>query len=148
QVAMTVCSACGQGYQQGRGKSIAISNDVLEMALCDAQHIGGTHAHVGGEKRKRAKQSIPPATRREVMRRDGGRWVVPGCRGAGLLGARHCDTLAEGGDHNPDLLVLLCGKHHRLLHRGTLIIEGSISTGLRFYHADGPGDGTRAPDPA
>src|SRR4029453_18977604 len=39
QVGMTVCSACGQGYQQGRGESIAISNDVLEMALCDAQHI-------------------------------------------------------------------------------------------------------------
>jgi hypothetical protein len=44
-------------------------------------------------------------------------------------------------------LVLLCGKHHRLLHRGTLIIEGSISTGLRFYHADGSRYGTAAPDP-
>jgi len=47
QVSMTVCSGCGQGFQQGRGESIAVGSEVVEMALCDAQHIGDCDTHVG-----------------------------------------------------------------------------------------------------
>jgi RuvA, C-terminal domain len=32
--------------------------------------------------------------------------------------------------------------HHRALHRGALRIEGRVSTGLRFFHADGRPYGT------
>ncbi|HZO12095.1 MAG TPA: hypothetical protein VFB62_02520, partial [Polyangiaceae bacterium] len=81
QVAMTVCAGCGQGFQQGRGESIAVESDVVEMALCDAQHIGECGTNVGmNRKTRRAMQTIPPALRREIMRRDGGRCSVPGCR--------------------------------------------------------------------
>ena len=54
------------------------------MASCDAQELG----HVDGAALKsprvgetrRAPQTIPPAIRRAVMRRDHGRCVVPGCK--------------------------------------------------------------------
>jgi len=152
QVAMTVCSGCGQGFQQGRGESIAVGSEVVEMALCDAQHIGdcgtdrGTHVGIN-RKTRRAMQTIPPALRREIMRRDGGRCAVPGCRCAVFIDIHHIRTVSEGGKADPDLLILLCAKHHRLVHRGLLIIDGSVPQGLRFYHADGRVYGSRSLDP-
>jgi hypothetical protein len=93
-------------------------------------------AHVG-ERPSRARQDVPPAVRRLVMRRDGGRCVVPGCRQGIFLDLHHIELRSEGGDHDPDGLVLLCSAHHRAQHRGQLIIEGRVSTGLVIRHADG-----------
>ena len=99
-------------------------------------------------KTKRALQAIPPSLRREIMRRDGGRCAVPGCRCAVFIDIHHLITVSEGGKHDIDKMILLCGKHHKLVHRGALIIEGSVSSGLRFYHADGSVYGHPVPDPA
>jgi hypothetical protein len=138
QVALTVCESCGRGWQQGRGEQIEVGSEIVEMAACDAQHLGHASAHVGEPSaRRRATQSIPPRTRREVMRRDGGRCVVPGCRNSVFLDTHHLDLRSEGGDHDPDRLIVLCGAHHRAQHRGQLVIEGRVSTGLVFRHADG-----------
>jgi hypothetical protein len=71
------------------------------------------------------------------MRRDGGRCVVPGCRNNLFLDIHHLDLRSEGGSHDPDGLIVLCGAHHRAQHRGQLVIEGRVSTGLVFRHADG-----------
>ena len=49
----------------------------------------------------------------------------------------HLDLREEGGGHEPDNLVCLCGAHHLALHRGLLSIQGKVSTGLVFRHADG-----------
>jgi hypothetical protein len=35
-----------------------------------------------------------------------------------------------------DNLITVCGAHHRALHRGQLVIEGHVSSGLTFRHAD------------
>ncbi len=128
QIAMTVCECCGAGTQQGKGEAIAVEPAVVEMAGCDAQHI-----HSG----ERATQTIPPATRRAVMRRDGGRCQVPGCCNAVFVDIHHVRPRADGGSHDPELLLVLCGVHHRALHRGRFTIEGRASTGFIVRHADG-----------
>jgi Holliday junction resolvasome RuvABC DNA-binding subunit len=33
--------------------------------------------------------------------------------------------------------VTLCSAHHRASHRGELVVQGRVSTGLSFRHADG-----------
>src|SRR5450432_954279 len=154
QVAVTVCSECHRGWQQGRGESIEVGSHIVDMATCDAQHVGtvALHStHVGVEHmgqvphlsqaprrtRPRAHQAIPPAVRREVLRRDGGRCAVPGCRHAVFLDLHHMIPRADGGDHDPDTLVTLCSAHHRAQHRGQLVIDGRVSAGLVFRHADG-----------
>jgi hypothetical protein len=141
QVALTVCESCQKGWQQARGEQVPVGPEVIEMAACDAQHLGhagGTAcAQVGATRTLRAHQDIPPAVRRKVMRRDGGRCVVPGCRHATFVDIHHLKLRSEGGDHDDDALVVLCGAHHQALHRGLLAIEGRVSTGLRFLHADG-----------
>jgi len=54
----------------------------------------------------------------------------------------HLVTRAEGGLHDPDNLVTLCGAHHRASHRGALVIEGTVGSDLTFRHADGRPYGT------
>jgi hypothetical protein len=133
QLALTVCTACGRAWQQGQGEPIEVSSEVAEMARCDAQEIGDM-THVG---ETRASQKVPPATRRFVVQRHGGRCAVPACKNALFLDVHHVTPRSEGGDHDPDKLILLCAAHHRAQHRGELVIEGRASTCFRFQHADG-----------
>jgi hypothetical protein len=101
----------------------------------------GTGREAGGApaglKRRRATQRTPPAIRREVFWRDRGRCVVPGCRNATFVDLHHLELRSEGGENDPDNLVVLCGAHHGAVHRGRLRIDGKVSTGLRVSHADG-----------
>lgn len=85
----------------------------------------------------RATQTIPPRVRRQIMRRDRGRCVVPGCRHTQFVDVHHVRCRADGGDHDPDNLVVLCAAHHRAAHAGQLCIVGRVSAGLVFRHADG-----------
>ena len=133
QIAMTVCDTCSRGWQAGHGEQVAVGPEIVEMAECDAQHIGNTHVGTPA----RATQNVPMPVKRLVMRRDGGRCVVPGYRASRFLEVHHIRARHEGGDHDPDGLAVLCGAHHRATHVGRLAIEGRVSTGLVFQHADG-----------
>jgi hypothetical protein len=162
QIALTVCPSCGAGSQRGRGDSVPVDAAVVEQAQCDARTFDASApsvvgkdatAHVGtgapaasetstpkpgiDGHRPRATQTIPPATRRRVMARDHGRCVVPGCRCATYVDLHHLKPRAEGGQHDDDNLVVLCGAHHRAVHRGRVWIQGTPSSGLVFTHADG-----------
>jgi hypothetical protein len=119
-----------------------------KVAHADARGVNAgehAHAHMGREaggpraglKRRRATQGTPPAIRREVFWRDRGRCVVPGCRNATYVDLHHLELRSEGGDNDPDNLVVLCGAHHGAVHRGRLRIDGKVSRGLRVCHADG-----------
>jgi hypothetical protein len=157
QVAVMRCDACGLASIDAGGASEPVDASVAEMAECDGQHIGEVvpslpvnspqvpSPHVGAptpvpihaKSTKRATQSIPPAIRRQVMRRDRRRCAVPGCRNHTYLDVHHCDARSEGGGHDPERLLVLCGSHHRAAHAGALCIEGSASGGFVFRHADG-----------
>ena len=144
QVALTVCERCGCGEQIGGGEAVAIGPEIVEMALCDAQHVGSIDTHVGSpgttadpEQAPRATQDIPPARRRKVMLRDKGCCVVPGCRNSLFVDVHHVELRSEGGTHDEDTLAVVCGAHHRALHKGELLVSGRVSTGLTFRHADG-----------
>ena len=119
QISMNVCRACGRATQQGRGEAVAVEPEVVQMAECDAQRLPSKATHVGHEgsqappEKAHATQDIPPATRRAVMRRDGGQCVVPGCRNATFLDLHHLKPRSEGGNHDPDRLVCICAAHHK-----------------------------------
>jgi hypothetical protein len=141
QLAVTRCDACGTTSIDAAGETLAVDEVVAEMATCDAQQLGS----VDGDERAsphmraghRATQTIPPATRRAVMRRDHGRCVVPGCKNYRFLDVHHLDPRAEGGGHHPDRLAVVCGAHHRAVHAHALRVDGSASAGFVFHHADG-----------
>jgi hypothetical protein len=115
---------------------------------------GGVGAPVGGPfpperqlpagpHHQRASQTIPPAVRRAVLLRDEHRCQVPGCRHGTFVDVHHLRAREDGGNHEPDNLLTLCGAHHRACHRGDLLIEKSASGGLSFWHADGTAYGER-----
>jgi hypothetical protein len=153
QVAITICEACERGRQVGRGELVEVAPAAVEMATCDGQHLGAVlpDAHVGAVSQAavsstvevvsripaRATQTIPPALRRAVLRRDGACCRLPGCRHATFVDVHHLVPRAEGGGHTPENLVTLCSAHHRAIHRGELLVEGTPATGLRFLHAVG-----------
>jgi len=130
---VTTCKACRRSEQIGNGEAHPVPAAVVEMSLCDAQVIGDSHETPVG----RASQTIPPALRRHILRRDNGRCVVSGCRHATWVDVHHLVTRAEAGQNEPDNLVCLCGAHHRAVHEGRLIVDGKPSSGVRFRHADG-----------
>jgi hypothetical protein len=135
---VTVCEDCRRAYQQSNGERIEIGAEVVAMAECDAQQLGQTHVDTRETLAPtRVTQSIPPAVRRKVMERDGRKCSVPGCRHGQYLDLHHVKPRAEGGDHDPDRLVTLCGAHHRAAHVGALVVTGSYSGGFAFRHADG-----------
>jgi len=160
QVAMTVCEVCQRATQTGRGEAVEVSAAVTAMACCDAQilpraHVGETGcAHLGGHARAseaktaaKATQTVPPAVRRLVLRRDQHRCQVPGCRHATFVDVHHIQAREEGGGHEPKNLLTLCSDHHRACHRGALSIEGTAPSALRFRHADGtPYGGALSPN--
>ncbi|HEX4339174.1 MAG TPA: hypothetical protein VH062_24875 [Polyangiaceae bacterium] len=116
QIALSVCPECGGGYQHASGELIPVSSDVVAMAECDGQHIGviappvasaeparDESAHVGAARVRaiggvRAKQTVSPATRRAVRRRDHERCVVPGCRNTRFLDVHHVALRSEVAD--------------------------------------------------
>lgn len=142
QLALTVCEKCQTASHDGPGEVVPVDAAVLEMAECDHQHIGSVHAsssapdtHVG--KTKRASQSIPPAVRRLVLRRDHHCCVFPGCRHSTFVDVHHIRSKADGGDNTAENLITLCGAHHRAVHRGDVAVEGTAPLTLRFTHSDG-----------
>jgi 5-methylcytosine-specific restriction endonuclease McrA len=146
QIALSVCPECGKGLQQASGELVPVGAEVVAMASCDGQHLGPIAASValetpvasdGAHVGARAKQSVAPRTRRAVLRRDHHCCVVPGCRNTLFLDLHHVELQSEGGGSKADNLVTLCGAHHRAAHRGELVVTGSVSSGVRFRHADG-----------
>jgi hypothetical protein len=128
QIMMSRCEACGTATLDARGETVPVDAVAAETAGCDAQYM---------DARGHLAQDIPPATRRLVVRRQHGRCAVPGCRNAVFNDVHHLDLRSEGGNHDPERLVLLCGMHHSAAHQGRLIIEGTFADGLVFRHADG-----------
>lgn len=88
---------------------------------------------------------VSPAIRRAVMVRDG-RCRFPGCeRPKAWCDAHHAVHWADGGPTSVSNLVLLCRRHHRMVHepgRFTLELE---DTGPVFRRSDGSVLEDRAP---
>jgi len=137
QIALTTCDQCQRTTQDAAGQVIEVGPEVLELARCDAEHVGRTDATTPA----RVKSDVPPATRRLVVQRDHHRCSVPGCRNSRDLHIHHVVTREHGGDHSLSNLTLLCEPHHRAFHAGRLVISGTAPHHLRFEHPDGRGYG-------
>ena len=151
QIALTVCDRCQTASQRAGADDVVVDDVALEVAQCDATHVGRVDQPSSSP--ARAAQTIPPRVRREVLLRHGKRCAAPGCRHAAFVDLHHTTRRADGGDHDPDHLVPLCGAHTRAVqgaatHVGTLVIGGSYSTGFTFTHADGVEYGAPPASPA
>src|SRR5699024_10453089 len=71
----------------------------------------------------RSRRIVPDRLRRLIERRDGG-CIVPGCPVRRGLHIHHIHHWEDGGGTDPDNLVAICPRQHRLHHHGHLAIDG------------------------
>jgi hypothetical protein len=130
RIGLVTCPSCKKTVRTGGAEDVVVEPHVLETALCHAEVVSVEDDHA------RASQTIPPRIQRAVRLRHHDRCAVPGCRNS-VVDLHHLDERAEGGTHDPDRLIPLCGAHHDAAHRKVLRVGGDAQTGFRFAHADG-----------
>jgi Domain of unknown function (DUF222)/HNH endonuclease len=114
-----------------------IAPETARRLACDCSLVavgddaGGTPVSAGQRTR-----SIPSATRRALVARDG-RCQFPGCERHRFVDAHHIRHWAHGGESSLENLVLLCRHHHRLVHEGGFSMERDRLGRRIFMRPDG-----------
>ncbi|HET9271893.1 MAG TPA: DUF222 domain-containing protein [Vicinamibacterales bacterium] len=116
---------------------ISVSAETSRRIACDASvvvmHEGadGTLLDVG-----RKTRVVPASIRRALNARDDHRCAFPGCD-ARRCDAHHVVHWMDGGPTSLDNLVLLCRRHHTLLHDNGFTAERSHDGDAVFRRPDG-----------
>src|SRR5438067_6204261 len=111
----------------------ALAPETARRLACDAslvrvQERDGELLDVGRKTRK-----IPAALRRALHARDQG-CRFPGCTNRRFVDAHHIQHWAHGGHTKQENLILLCRRHHRLVHEGGYTLETHPGGDVRFRH--------------
>jgi hypothetical protein len=96
----------------------ALAPETARRLTCDAAVV----------QNGRKSRTVRPALRRALRARDRG-CRFPGCENRRFLDAHHVHHWARGGPTTLGNLVLLCRRHHRLVHEG----GWEVGPRLRFY---------------
>ena len=85
----------------------------------------------------RKTRIVPKAIQRAVRARDNNCCTFPGCNNKRFLDCHHVEHWSNGGETSLDNLVLLCTKHHTLVHEGGFRIEKDYQDNWFFVKPDG-----------
>jgi len=100
----------------------AIADETARRLSCDASLVVMTEREGETVDVGRRTRTIPPAIRRALTHRDGG-CVFPGCTSRRFVDAHHIQHWSDGGRTALDNLVLLCRRHHGLVHEEGYTIQ-------------------------
>ena len=84
----------------------------------------------------RKTRTVPTAIKRALKARDRG-CTFPGCRHERFVDAHHVRHWSAGGETSLDNLMLLCSRHHKLVHEGGFEIERDYQNRWFFKRPDG-----------
>lgn len=116
----------------------ALPEWVRDLVTCDASLAVTWTRHGVPIAQGSTADTIPAATRRHVLARDGG-CRIPGCGATRRLDLHHVVHRADGGTNDASNLIAICPHHHRVHHRGELGIRGDAEdpSDLEFTDAHG-----------
>ena len=83
----------------------------------------------------RKTRAVSPALRRALSIRDHG-CRFPGCTESRFVDAHHIHHWCDGGETNMENLVLLCRRHHRLVHEQGFEIANQGAGEITFRHPE------------
>ena len=115
----------------------AICAESARRIACDASLLPILHGPKGELDVGRKSRVVPPAMRRALGERDEGRCRFPGCENRSWVDAHHIVHWAHGGKTRLDNLILLCDRHHRLVHEGGFGLSRKPDGSLVFRRPDG-----------
>jgi hypothetical protein len=109
-------TADGEGAASELDEGGHVSAETSRRLSCDASVVHWLDTHKGEPLSiGRKSRTVPPAIRRALQRRDRG-CRFPGGTCTRFVDAHHIHHWADGGETKMDNLVLLCRRHHRLVH--------------------------------
>jgi hypothetical protein len=120
----------------GQGRS-GLPIESVRRLCCDGETVvivedeEGEPLNVG-----RKTRTVPTAIKRALWSRDKG-CVFPGCRNKRFVDAHHVQHWSAGGETSLDNLLLLCTRHHRLVHEGGFAIAKDYLDSWYFKRPDG-----------
>ncbi len=133
----TEMSTLQENGEGGRSEldGVRVSAETSRRMSCDASvvhmlHRDGQVVSVG-----RKTRTIPPHLRRALEERDRG-CRYPGC-GSRFTEAHHVKHWADGGETSLANTVLLCRRHHRLVHEGGVRMALDAKGQAVFFTRDG-----------
>jgi Domain of unknown function (DUF222)/HNH endonuclease len=119
------------------GDGPGVCGETAARLACDATVVplvespGSLPLSVG-----RKTRVVPTPMRRALEARDGG-CRFPGCEQRRFTDSHHIRHWAQGGETSLPNLILLCRRHHRLLHEGGYSIEQGEDGPLAFRNRHG-----------
>ena len=119
------------------GDGPAICAESARRIACEASLLAVLHGPKGELDIGRRSRVVPPAMRRALEQRDEGRCRFPGCENRSWVDTHHIVHWAHGGETKLGNLVLLCGRHHRLVHEGGFGVARGPDGSLCFRRPDG-----------
>ena len=133
---------------EGRGRS-GLPLESMRRIACDSDKVVILENADGAPLSVGRKTRIVPATiKRALWTRDRG-CAFPGCHNKRFVDAHHIQHWSAGGETSLDNLMLLCTRHHRLVHEGGFSIEKDYLDRWMFKRPDGiavPSCGYQAKD--
>lgn len=125
---------------------VRVSAETSRRLACEAATVRMVHRNGEILSVGRKTRTVPPPIRRALEFRD------QGCRFPGCT-SKHCDAhhiehWADGGETKLSNLVLLCRRHHRLLHEGGCSVRMDARGATQFLDRRGrPLERSPAPPP-
>ena len=121
----------------GEGRS-ALPIESVKRLCCDGQAVvitednNGEPLNIG-----RKTRIVPAAIQRALRARDNNCCTFPGCCNRRYLHSHHVEHWSNGGETSLANLMLLCTKHHTLVHEGGFRIEKDFNDDWSFMRPDG-----------
>lgn len=127
-----------QSALEGNPGRSSVPVESARRICCDGETVSITE-NSDGEPLSvgRKSRTIPTAIERAVRSRDGNCCRFPGCRNRRFLNCHHVKHWADGGETAVGNLMLLCTRHHKLVHEGGFRIEKNFQDDWFFARPDG-----------
>ena len=122
----------------GEGGRAGLPIESVKRLCCDSHAVViGEDSHGEPLSIGRKSRVIPKAIERAVRSRDNDCCTFPGCSNRRFLHCHHIEHWSNGGDTSVNNLMLLCTKHHTLVHEGGFRIEKDYADKWFFVKPDG-----------
>jgi Domain of unknown function (DUF222)/HNH endonuclease len=121
----------------GDGRS-ALPIESVKRLCCDSHAVVMTEDDKGEPLSiGRKSRIVPTALQRALRARDRNSCTFPGCHNKRFLHSHHVEHWANGGETSLENLMLLCTRHHTLVHEGGFRIEKDFQDRWSFLRPDG-----------
>jgi len=127
-----------QSALQGKAGRSSLPIESVKRICCDSHAVVLTETEKGEPLSiGRKSRIIPKAIERAVRARDNNCCRFPGCHHHRFLQCHHVEHWSRSGETSLDNLMLLCTKHHTLVHEGGFQIGTDFQTNWFFIRPDG-----------